>query len=167
MFASISPYVSAKRPSPEVTQTREVEPLFLRHVARLVDQQVARRDAEHADRDVDEEDPAPAEVLGEETADERADRQRERGDARPDPDRHPALARRERGRDDRERRGVHQRGTDALDDAPGDQRLPLSASPQKRDAIVKITIPITKMRRRPSMSASFPPVSISAAKLNA
>ena len=44
---------------------------------------------------------------------------------------------------------------------------PVSASPQKRDEIVKITIPITKMRRRPSMSASFPPVSISAAKLSA
>ena len=44
---------------------------------------------------------------------------------------------------------------------------PASASPQKRDEIVKITIPITKMRRRPNMSASFPPVSISAAKLSA
>ena len=76
---------------PRGDQAREVEPLLLRHVARLVDQQVARRDPEHADRDVDEEDPAPAEVLREETADERADRQRERGDARPDPDRHPAL----------------------------------------------------------------------------
>ena len=36
---------------------------------------------------VDEEDPVPARVLGEETADERADRERERGDARPDADR--------------------------------------------------------------------------------
>jgi hypothetical protein len=45
--------------------------------------------------------------------------------------------------------------------------LPLSAMPQKSDEIVKITIPSTKMRRRPIRSASFPPVSISAAKLSA
>ena len=41
------------------------------------------------------------------------------------------------------------------------------ASPQRSDVSVKITRPIEKMRRRPSMSASFPPVSIRTAKLSA
>ena len=62
-------------------------------------------------------------VLGEQAADERADRERDRRDADPDADRRAALARRERRGDDRERRRVHQRGADALDDARGDQRL--------------------------------------------
>ena len=44
---------------------------------------------------------------------------------------------------------------------------PLSASPQNSDAIVNTMMPTTKMRRRPSRSANFPPVSISAAKLSA
>ena len=47
-------------------------------VARLVDEEEARRDPEDPDRHVDEEDPVPARVLGEQAADERADRERER-----------------------------------------------------------------------------------------
>ena len=71
----------------------EVGPLLVRGVARLVDQQVRRDDPEHADRDVDEEDPAPAEPLGDDSADERADREREGRDAGPDADRGAALPR--------------------------------------------------------------------------
>ncbi len=43
----------------------------------------------------------------------------------------------------------------------------LPARPQKSDEIVKIARPTRKMRRRPSMSASLPPESISTAKLSA
>ena len=43
-----------------------VRPLPVRGVLRLVDEQVRRDDREHADGHVDEEDPAPADVLGEE-----------------------------------------------------------------------------------------------------
>ena len=41
------------------------------------------------------------------------------------------------------------------------------ASPQAREAAVKITRPMTKMRRRPNMSASFPPLSMRTAKVSA
>ena len=44
---------------------------------------------------------------------------------------------------------------------------PLEARPQASEARVKIAIPRTKMRRRPYASASFPPFSISAAKVRA
>ena len=41
------------------------------------------------------------------------------------------------------------------------------ASPQKSEETVKMARPIRKIRRRPNMSASLPPVSISTAKLSA
>jgi hypothetical protein len=44
---------------------------------------------------------------------------------------------------------------------------PLEASPQAREAAVKTPMPKTKMRRRPYASASFPPISISAANVRA
>jgi len=44
---------------------------------------------------------------------------------------------------------------------------PESASPQRSDAIVKTTIPMTKTSRRPHASATFPPTSMSAANVNA
>ena len=102
-------------------QPRKIGPLTVRRVLRLVDQQEARGDRDQPDRHVDVEDRAPADVLGEQAADQRADRERERRDTRPDADRRAALARRERGRDDRERGRVHQRGAGALDDAGADQ----------------------------------------------
>jgi hypothetical protein len=43
----------------------------------------------------------------------------------------------------------------------------LFARPQKREEIVKTARPVRKIRRLPNMSASFPPVSISTAKLSA
>ena len=43
----------------------------------------------------------------------------------------------------------------------------LPARPQRSDESVKTARPIRKMRRRPYMSASLPPVSISTAKLSA
>ena len=50
----------------------------------------------------------------------------------------PRCARRERDGDDRERRRVHQRRAEALDDARADQDRRLRASPQASDAAVKI-----------------------------
>ena len=77
-------------------QPRNIRALLLRGVPRLVDEDEGREDPEHADRDVDVEDPVPVDPLGDDTADERADRERERGDAGPDPDRGASLPRRER-----------------------------------------------------------------------
>jgi hypothetical protein len=62
-------------------------------------------------------------VLREQAADERSDRQRHGGDAGPDPDRHPALTRREGGGDDREGGRVHERSAGALYDSCADQKL--------------------------------------------
>jgi hypothetical protein len=62
-------------------------------------------------------------VLGQQAARERSDRERERRDPGPDPDRHPPLLGRARRRDDREGRRVHQRRAHALEDACRDQHL--------------------------------------------
>ena len=70
--------------------------------------------ASDPDRDVDVEDPVPGDVLGDHAAEQRPDRERHRRDAGPDADRRAALACREGGADDRERRGHHQRRADAL-----------------------------------------------------
>ncbi len=45
--------------------------------------------------------------------------------------------------------------------------LALPASPQPREERVKIASPTTKINRRPSRSASFPPVSMSAPNVSA
>ena len=55
---------------------------------------------------------------------------------------------------------------------PWTTRAPIStcsllAKPQKNDDTVKITRPVMKMRRRPSMSASLPPVSSRTPKVSA
>src|SRR4029079_2086642 len=99
----------------------KVESLVLGRVTRLVDDEARHDDREDPDRYVDEEDPAPADVLGDEPARERADRKGHRGASCPDADRHPALPWRERGGDDREGGGVHERGAGSLDDAGADQ----------------------------------------------
>ena len=101
----------------------------MRLVARLVDEEVARDDPEDPDRDVDEEDPAPVEVFGDEPADEGADRKSERRGSGPDADRGPTLTRRKRGRDDRERRRVHEGGTCSLQDTSRDEHLPGAREP--------------------------------------
>ncbi len=56
--------------------------------------------------------------------------------------------------------------------APWTTRAPISqpalvARPQKSDATVKITSPTMKIRRRPNMSASLPPVSMRTPKVSA
>ena len=45
--------------------------------------------------------------------------------------------------------------------------VPFEASPQASEAPVKITRPVMKMSRRPSRSASFPPISMKAANASA
>src|SRR5262249_60343443 len=84
-------------------------------------------------RGVAEEPPAPAAALREQPAEERSDRQRERRDTGPDPDRRASLPRREGRRDDRERRRVHQRRADPLRGARGDQgrRAAGEAAPER------------------------------------
>jgi hypothetical protein len=77
----------------------------------------------------------PARLLREEPSDERPDRERERRDTSPDPDRSSALTRRKRRGDDREGGGVHQGGAGPLSDACRDQHLPAGgeAAAERRD----------------------------------
>ena len=72
-------------------KAREVDALLGRGVARLADHELRDDDRERADRDVDEEDPVPVDVLRDQATAERPDRQRQRRDAGPDPDRRSAL----------------------------------------------------------------------------
>src|SRR3954454_22498319 len=71
--------------------------------------------------DVEEEDRLPGDVLDEEAADDGADREGHGADAGPRADRLAALLRREGVGDDRQRRGHHERGADALGGAAGDE----------------------------------------------
>ena len=119
-FDLISPYVSAKSAIADVARPGKSRRCS---VVSLVSSMKIRAATmpEDPDRDVDVEDPAPVDVLGDHAADQRPDRQRQRRDAGPDADRHAALPRRERRGDDRQRRRVHQRRADALHDARADQ----------------------------------------------
>ena len=77
---------------------------------------------EDPDRDVDEEDPLPARVLGEHAASEHADRGAGATDRSPDAERLVAFgAFGERGHDDRQRRRRDQRGAEPLHGTRGDQ----------------------------------------------
>ena len=112
-------------------ETREVDALLGGGVPRLADRELRDHDPEHADRDVDEEDPVPVQVLHDQAAAERADRQRERRHSGPDPDRLPALLRREGGDDDGERRRVHECRADALHRARSDQEACARGEPAR------------------------------------
>ena len=145
-FDSISANVEREERDRRRREAREVQSLLARGVPRLVDEDARGKDAEDPDRDVDVEDPAPADVLGDRAADERPDRERHRRHAGPDADRHPTLARWKCRGDDREGRRVHQRGA-----APCTTRAPISrpalfAKPQRNDDAVKMTSPMMKIR---------------------
>ena len=90
--------------------------------AALVEQARRQRDRDQADRDVDVEDPLPAEVLGEDPAEQHADRAACAGDRAPDREGLVALdALGERGREDRERRRRDDRRAEPLHGARADE----------------------------------------------
>ncbi len=75
------------------------------------------------DRQVQPEHRIPVDLVHQQAAEDRPDRQPQRPHPGPDPDRHGSLLAREDVRDDRERRRQHQRRPRALDAAHEDQRL--------------------------------------------
>ena len=120
-----------------------------------------QRDGGDADRHVDEEDPLPRQVLGEDAAEQQADGRAADGDGRPDA-RAPSRARRPPGRSWSRSRGRPARPSRRP--RPCRARAAMShsdegASPFSSDAIVKTTTPATNTRRRPRKSAARPPSS--------
>ena len=105
-------------------RAREVEAPVGHDAARLGD--VAQRGDRGADPDgdVDDEDPRPAEDVGQDAAEEQAEGAAGAGDRAPDAHRAGAiLALGEGGGDDRQRRGGDQGGAEALHAAGDDQHL--------------------------------------------
>jgi hypothetical protein len=102
---------------------QEVEMAMPEPCAALLEQQRGERDRRDADRDVDEEDPRPAQVRGQEPTEQHARRSAATGRRTVDPEREVALtALGERRHQQRECGGGEQRPTEALDGAKGDQR---------------------------------------------
>jgi hypothetical protein len=95
----------------------------VRHLVAALGQQAGREeDRERADRHVDPQDPLPAEVLGEDAAEQDAGRAAGAGHGAPDAERPVALrALGERRGDDGERGGGDQRGAQALEGAGDDE----------------------------------------------
>ena len=92
--------------------------------AALAQQARGQQDRGEADRRVDEEDPLPADVLGEDAAEQHADRAAGTRDGAPDCERLVALlALGERRREDRERRRGDHRAAEALDGARRDEEV--------------------------------------------
>jgi hypothetical protein len=78
-------------------------------------------DRNHADRQVDEEDPAPRQALREDAAEDRPGGGRRAVDSAPDAEGHPAIAALVGGADERDVRREHRGGPDALHATGGDQ----------------------------------------------
>ena len=122
------------------------------------------RDQHGADRDVDPEDPVPVSELDHRAADERAERDGDAADPRPDAERHAALVGRERVGQQRQRQRRGDRGADALRGAGGDQRADRRGERRAAaEATVNSAIPAMNMRLRPNRSPSAAPVSSSTA----
>ena len=91
-------------------------------VLRLGHEAEGREEREHADRNVDEEDPRPGERLRQPAAEHEAEGRAADGDRGPDAERLRALLPLgERRRDDRERGGGDESGPEALQRAEADQ----------------------------------------------
>ncbi len=102
---------------------RDVEPAGCRRVARLRHMPVRHEDHEGANRQVDQEDPAPGHRIDEVAAEERPDRSGDSAQPRPRTDRAGPVLGVERRLDDGEASRREEGAADALKDARGDQDL--------------------------------------------
>ena len=103
-------------------RAERVEGLRLALLAALLQQARREERRDDADRHVDPQDPFPAEVLGQDAAEQHAGGAAGARDRAPDAQRLVALgALGERVRDHRQRRGRQQRGAEALQRARGDE----------------------------------------------
>src|SRR5262249_27852581 len=105
-------------------------------VAALSEQDGRQREAEQADRDVDEEDPLPAQRVGQDAAEQDAGDRADRADRAPEAEGGVALLALGEGRgQDGERRGRDQGRSEALQRAGADQRALAPGEPgeQRRE----------------------------------
>ena len=100
----------------EGRQPRQVDPLRVLG-GDVGEAQLGQHDGDDPDRDVDEEDPFPAEVLGDQAADQRADRDGAADRRSPDAERGGAVAAVELLPEQGERGGEHRRAADPLQPA--------------------------------------------------
>ena len=120
--ASARPYISVASPAASQEQAGHVETAGVRLLL-FLQEQAGEDEAEHADRDVDQEDPAPVLVLDQVAAEDGA---AGRGhDHRDHEDRGAlgALVRWEGAEEHRGADGREHAAADALQDAEGDQRF--------------------------------------------
>ena len=101
------------------------------------------------DRDVDVEDPVPADVLGQEAADERADHERDAEHRAEEALVLAALGRGEQVADDREGDREERACADALDASEQDQLAMFWLRPDSAEPIRKIMMPIMNIGLRP------------------
>ena len=91
--------------------------------------------ADHADRDIDEEDPRPAGTVHKQTTSDRAHERCDTGRRTPHAHCHPALMRREHERNNRHSLRGHNRGAYPLHHARNNQHLHIGrkTAPQRRE----------------------------------
>ena len=109
----------------------DVEPVRVRRQVRHEDPR--HHESDDADRDVDEEDPLPAEAVDEQAAGERADEGRDTGGGAPQSHGGAATIRREGAGDDGHGLRRHERRAEPLHRAGDDQQLERSrqAAPER------------------------------------
>ena len=133
-------------------------------VPRLGHRPERHRGGHDPDRHVDPEDRRPADVLDEEAAEQRADRQAEAGDAGPDADRRGSCWRGKAATMIESESGfIIAAPTPCSARAAISCRCRWSESAHAADATVKIARPTRNSRLRPKRSPSLPPSRISAA----
>ncbi len=133
-------------------------------VLRLLDGAARDREADEAQRQVDEEDPAPVETAGERAADERADGERGADRGAVGGERLGALLRAlERLREQGERDGEHDRRADALRGARGVEHHDVGRRRAYERGDGEEGKTDREERRRPKRSASEPAVRTTAA----
>jgi len=110
-----------REPAADRDHARDVDPSRRRLVALLRRRHQHKHHAEQAERQVEPEQPPPADRVDQGAADDRSHTQRQCRHTGPDPERAGALVLREGGRDEREREPQQRGRAQPLEDASPDQ----------------------------------------------
>ena len=111
---------------------------------RILDQNGIEKHGDDADRHVDEKDPAPGRIVGDEAAERRPEHRRDDGGDRGDAEGGAALFRREGIEDDRLLVGLQAAAEEALQQPEDDELGRLSAMPHRNEHTVNMARQIRK-----------------------